>query len=264
MEKTVQAKIHPTAIVHPGAQIAEGVEIGPYAIVEGDVSIGAGTQVDAHAVIRGHTQIGKENKIGIGAVIGLEPQDISYKGQKTFVKIGDKNIIREYVQVHRGAKEGSSTEIGNGNFLMGFVHVAHNCHIANGVILANGVLLAGHVEIADFAFISGHCIIHQFNRVGAYVMMRGASRVSLDIPPYCIADDTNALRTINTVGLERRGFTTAQIREIKNVYKQIFYSTIPLNEHIQALLAKNPSQEIRVFLEFIQSSKIGICRPPTS
>jgi UDP-N-acetylglucosamine acyltransferase len=254
-------KIHPTAIVSPKAKIADTVEIGPYAIVEENVSIGSGTVVGPHAVLSGWTEIGSDNRIGIGAVIGLEPQDLAYKNEKSFVRIGNKNNIREYVQIHRGTKEGTVTELGDNNFLLGFCHVAHNCKVGSSTIIANGALLAGYVEVGDFSFISGHCLIHQFTRIGKYAMMRGGSAISLDLAPYCVADENNMVRGINTVGLERRGFTMQQIRAVKNTYKAVFGSDRPLVETVSKLLSESPSPEIRYFLEFIQQSERGICRP---
>lgn len=256
-------KIHPTAIVHPQAKISEGVAIGAYSIVEENVSIGRGTIVDSHAVIRGHTEIGRENRIGVGAVIGLEPQDISYRGEKSFVKIGDQNILREYVQVHRGTKADSVTAIGDNNFLLGFSHIAHNCQIGNGVIVANGALLAGYVQVEDYAFISGHCLVHQFCRIGKLAMMRGGARVSLDVPPYCIADDANSLRGINLVGLERKGFSTDQIRGIKKTYRDLFQSAKPLSDSVKEMFEQNLPAELQDFLQFIQNSRRGVCRPQT-
>lgn len=253
--------IHPTAIVSPKAKIADGVKIGPYSIIEENVSIGSGTIIESHAVISGNTEIGSDNRIGIGAVIGLEPQDIHYHGENSFVKIGNKNNIREYVQIHRGTKEGSITTVGDNNFFLGFSHVAHNCQIGNGVIMANGALLGGYAQVEDYVFVSGHCLVHQFCRVGKYAMMRGGARVSLDIPPYCISDDANTIRGINTVGLERRGFSESQIRGIKNVYKEVFQSGKLLSDTVKDLLAKNNPPEIQHFLKFIESATRGICRP---
>lgn len=257
----VKCGVHLTAVVHPKAQIAEGVCIGAFCVIDEHVSIGTNTVIDAHAVITGWTEIGQDNRIGVGAVIGLEPQDLKYKGEKSFVKIGDRNNIREYVQIHRGTTEGSTTMVGNENFLLGFSHVAHNCEIGNQVVLANGALLAGYVVVEDYAFISGNCLVHQYCRIGKYAMMRGGARVSLDIPPYCIADDTNSLRGINTIGLERRGFPSQQIREIKKTYKNVFNSEKPLSETVKELLQQNPQKELKDFLEFIQDSPRGICRP---
>lgn len=258
----MSTKIHPTAVVDSKAKIAEGVEIGPYVVVEGNVSIGKGTVVAPHAVLQGHVEIGEDNKIGVGAVIGLEPQDLAYKGGTSSVKIGNKNVIREYAQIHRGTKDGTATVIGDHNFLMGFSHCAHNVKVGNHVIVANGALLAGYVQVDDFAFISGLCLIHQFTRVGKYAMMRGGAAISLDLAPYCVADENNWARGINTVGLERRGFTTDQIRGIKKTYKNVFGGERPMADVVkEALSSEGLTPEIRYFLEFIQQSERGVCRP---
>ncbi|MBI2118677.1 MAG: acyl-ACP--UDP-N-acetylglucosamine O-acyltransferase [Elusimicrobia bacterium] len=253
--------IHPTAVINPKAKIASDVEVGPYVIIGSDVSIGTGTKISSHAVIAGFTEIGCNNLIGVGAVIGLEPQDLAYQNEKSFVRIGNSNNIREYVQIHRGTKEGSSTIIGDHNFFLGFSHVAHNCKVGSHVIVANGALLAGYVEVEDYAFISGLCLVHQFTRIGESAMMRGGSRISLDLPPYCIADDANTIRGINTIGLERRGFSKIVVREIKKNYKELFYSSKPLAESIKDRLAQESSKEILHFLEFIKAAERGICRP---
>ncbi|OGR82100.1 MAG: acyl-[acyl-carrier-protein]--UDP-N-acetylglucosamine O-acyltransferase [Elusimicrobia bacterium RIFCSPHIGHO2_01_FULL_64_10] len=253
--------IHPTAIVDPKAELAEGVSIGPYAVIGGQVRIGAGTRLDSHCVITGDTVIGSDNRVGVGAVIGLEPQDLAYRDWPSKVRIGNKNNIREYVQIHRGTKEGSATEIGDGNFLLGFSHVAHNCRVGDNVILANGALLAGYAEVGDRAFISGHCLVHQFCRIGPFAMMRGGARVSLDIPPYCVADDANAIRGINVIGMERGGVSAGAIREVKKVYREVFDSGVPLKEQVEKLLKADSSPEVRLFLEFIRSSERGVCRP---
>ena len=253
--------IHSTALVDPKAKLAKDVEVGPYAIIGPDVEIGSGTKIGPHAVITGWTKIGANNKIGVGAVIGLEPQDISYKGEKSCVVIGEGNDIREYMQIHRGTGDGGTTTVGNKNFLLGFSHIAHDCKVGNNIILANGALLAGHAEVEDFSYVSGHCLVHQFVRIGKYSMMRGGARVSLDIPPYCMADDANALRGLNSVGLERRGFKSETIREIKKVYRQIFAGDAPMNETVKTLLADSLSEESKYFLRFIQASERGVCRP---
>ena len=261
------AKIHSTASVHPKAALADDVTVGAYAVIDAEVRIGDGTIVGHHAVITGQTEIGKNNVIGIGAVIGLEPQDLSYKGAKSYVKIGDHNTLREYVQVHRGTKEDSSTVIGDHNFLMGFSHVAHNCQLGNHIIFANGVLLAGYAQIEDYVFLSGHCLVHQFCRIGKYSMMRGGAKMSQDLPPYCISDEMNLMRGLNVVGLQRNGFSVEQIRGIKNLYQHLFsdFSGVsgaePLQEKISKMLTTETRPEIRYFLEFILNSKRGICRP---
>lgn len=253
--------IHSTAVVSPKANLSAGVEVGPFAVIDENVSIGRGTKVGPHAVITGFTEIGEDNRIGVGAVIGLEPQDIAYKGQKSYVKIGSRNNIREYVQIHRGTKEDSVTKVGDDNFLMGLCHIAHNCQIGNSIIIANSALLAGYVEIADFAFLSGNVLIHQFCRVGKYALMRGGSGISLDLPPYCVSDGDNSVRGINVVGLERKGFSPEKIRGIKRVYRDLFSSGTTMHNTLDSMLADNPSEEIRYFLEFIKGSTRGIVRP---
>ncbi len=253
--------IHSTAVVSSKAKIAAGVEIGPFAVIEDNVSIGKGTKVGPHAVITGFTEIGEDNKIGVGAVIGLDPQDLAYKGQKSYVKIGNRNNIREYVQVHRGTKEESVTKIGDDNFLMGFSHIAHNCQLGNSVIIANGSLLAGYAEMGDFVVLSGTCMVHQFCRVGKYAMMRGGAGVTLDLPPYCIAAGENSVRGINVIGLERHGFSSEQIRGIKRAYKELFSPDTTLETALTSMLSRNPPEEIKYFLEFVKNSPKGIARP---
>ncbi len=256
--------IHSTAIIGSKVKLGEGVEVGPYAILDGEITVGPKTKIGPHAVISGWTEIGSENQVGVGAVIGLEPQDLSYKGEKTRVKIGDRNNIREYAQIHRGTGEGGITTVGNDNLILGFSHIAHDCHIGNNIILANGALLAGHAIVEDFAYISGLCLVHQFVRLGKYSMMRGGARVSLNIPPYCMADDANSLRGLNTVGLERRGFSPADIKEIKSVYRQIFGGEKPMNEQVESLLGGNLSAPAKYFVQFIKESERGVCRPQKS
>lgn len=253
--------IHPTAIVGPQVRLAANVQVGPYAVLDGEVSIGAGTKIGPHAVITGWTEIGRENEIGVGAVIGLEPQDVSYKGEKAFVKIGDSNKIREYAQIHRGTGEGGVTSVADDNFILGFSHIAHDCRVGSHIILANGALLAGHAVVEDYAYVSGLCLVHQFVRLGRYSMMRGGARVSLDIPPYCMADDANSLRGLNTIGLERRGFSPDVIREIKKVYRMVFAGEKPMNEQVEELLKDSLSEEAKYFVRFIKDSERGVCRP---
>ena len=253
--------IHPTAIIGKKVQLAQDVEVGPYSVLEGEITIGAKTKIGPHCVLTGWTEIGESNEIGVGAVIGLEPQDFSYKGEKSRVKIGDRNKIREYAQIHRGTGEGGVTSVGNDNFILGFSHIAHDCKVGNNIILANGALLAGHAVLHDFAYISGLCLVHQFVRLGKHSMMRGGARVSLDVPPYCMADDANSLRGLNTVGLERRGFSAPVIQEIKKVYRQVFSGEKSLSEQLDALLSESLSPQALDFVKFIKDSERGVCRP---
>ena len=253
--------IHPTAVIGKKVKLAPDAEVGPFAVLDGEVSVGAKTRIGPHCVITGWTEIGQDIEIGVGVVIGLEPQDFTYKGEKTFVKIGDRNKIREYAQIHRGTGEGGVTSVGNDNFILGFSHIAHDCRVGNSIILANGALLAGHAVVEDFAYISGLCLVHQFVRLGKYSMMRGGARVSLDIPPYCMADDANSLRGLNTVGLERRGFTAESIKEIKKAYRRVFGGEKPMEEQVDALLKDGLSAEAKYFVQFIKDSERGVCRP---
>ena len=203
--------IHPTAVIDAKAEIDSQVEIGPYVVIDGAVKIKRGTRVMAHAYLTGWTEIGEENEIHPGAVLGDAPQDKVYKGQESFLSIGDRNIFREHVQVHRGTAAGSTTVIGNDNFLMATSHVGHNCRLGDNVVLANGALLGGYVEVGKNAFISGNCVVHQFVRIGEYALMRGLSGTSRDVPPYAIIDWQHTVRGVNVVGLKRAGFDDERI-----------------------------------------------------
>lgn len=255
-------KIHPTAIVHPKANIAEDVEIGPFSIIEENVTIGQGTKIGAHVILNGWTIIGKNCTLHMGCVIGHEPQIKGYEEKEAYCIIGDNNIIREYVTIHRGWKEGEITKIGNDNYIMGNVHIAHNCEIGSGVIIANYTALAGHVIVEDKAFISGLVAIHQFCRVGTYAMIGGLSTVTKDIPPYMLTTGNPAIvHGINTVGLQRAKFTQDIRTNLKTAYKILYRSGYNTS---QALLKIEkeipPSQEITHLINFIKESKRGISR----
>jgi UDP-N-acetylglucosamine acyltransferase len=256
--------IHPTAIIDPRAQIAEGVEIGPYSVIEKDVFIGKGTKIGPHVVIREGTEIGKACQIFQFASIGEAPQFVGYKGEKTFLQIGDHNIIREFVTLHRGtAKGGGKTVIGNENFIMAYSHVAHDCQIGNQVVMANGATLAGHILIEDFAIIGGLTAIHQFCRVGTYAIIGGVSGVLMDIPPYTKAQgDRVKLFGLNTVGLKRANFSEKTLRALKKAYRIIFRSGLTLERAMKQVGEDEISQmpEVQHFLQFIQGSKRGISR----
>lgn len=260
---TATKTIHPTAVIDPRAEIHQEAEIGPYVIVEGQVKIGRGTRVMAHAYLAGWTEIGEDNSIHMGAVIGHEPQDREYKGGKTYLRIGHRNIIREHVQIHRGTKPESSTIIGNENFFMNHAHIAHNCEVGDGVVIAGGALLAGYVQVGNGAFISGNCVVHQFVRIGKLAMLRGLSRTSRDVPPFCIMDDTHTVKAINQVGLERAGYSEGEIREIKEAFAQLFRRKGNLAQAVQDLESRDPlSKEVVYLLDFIKSSERGVCFGP--
>lgn len=255
--------IHPTAIVHPAARIAEGVEIGPFAVIGEHVSIAAGTVVGPHTVIDGWTEIGRDNRIFQFASVGAPPQDLKFHGEKSCLRLGERNTVREFVTLHRGTESGGGeTLIGNDNLFMAYAHVAHDCVVGNRVILANGATLAGHVQVDDFAILGGLSAVHQFARIGCHVMISGGAMVTQDIPPYCIAQGDRAKTVgINLVGLKRRGFTDGSLRSIKQAYKLVLRSGLRLEEALAKIdsdVVKCP--ELEVFVSFIKNSERGIAR----
>ncbi len=253
-------RIHPTAVIDPKAEIDSEVEIGPYVVIEGAVKIRRLTRIMAHAFLTGWTEIGENNEIHPGAILGGAPQDKAYKGDKTYLRVGDHNIFREHVQVHRGTTPGSSTIIGNRNFLMATAHVGHNCKLGDQVVLANGALLGGHVEVGNNVFISGNCVVHQFVRIGDYALMRGLSGTSRDVPPYAIVDWQHTVRGVNTVGLKRAGFDDQRIRALREAFRVLFRKgrnlALAMRE-IEDQARANP--DVSALLDFIKSSKRGVC-----
>jgi UDP-N-acetylglucosamine acyltransferase len=239
--------IHPTAIVHPAARLAKDVEVGPYAIIGEHVSIGSGSKVGAHAVIDGWTEIGENNQIFHLSSVGGIPQDLKYKGETTWLRIGNGNIIREF---------------GDGNMFMAYCHVAHDCHVGNHVIMANGSTLAGHVLVEDYAILGGLSAVHQFTRVGESAMLSGGSMVGQDVPPYTIASGDRAeLKGLNLVGLKRRGFADATIASLKKAYKILVRSELRVDEALKRIRKElPPSAELQHFVEFVEKSERGICR----
>ncbi len=255
--------IHPTALVHPNAKLAEGVEIGPYSSIGEHVTIGKDTKIAAHVVIEGWTTIGERNHIYPFSSVGMPPQDIGYKEEETSLIIGDDNIIRECATIHRATtKEDRKTVIGNKNFLMAYSHVAHDCKLGSNIIMANSVALGGHIVIEDYAIIGGIVCVHQFVRIGSYCMIGGGSAVSLDIPPYVSAAGNHAtLYGLNLIGLKRRGFGEEAISNIKKAYKLIFRSGLTLEESIKKTSAEIPdAKEVRHLLNFIRGTRRGITR----
>ena len=256
------AMIHPTAIVSPQAELDSTVEVGPHAIIEGQVKIGAGTRVWANAYITGHTEIGRDNQIHMGAVIGHEPQDLKFdRSMRSYLRIGDRNVFREYCTVHRGTEPESATVIGNECFLMGLSHVGHNCVLGNGVIICNCALVAGHVHIGDRAFVSGGVVIHQFTRVGRLAMFSGNARVSMDVPPFTLAAERNEIHALNLVGLRRAKIPAPAIRELKQLF-QLFYlsgktGTAALSEATQD--GRFKTAEAVELIEFVRTSPNGMC-----
>ena len=255
--------IHPTAIIHPDAQVAEGVEIGPFAIIGEHVRIGSGTKIGAHSVVDGWTEIGEECRIFHFASVGGIPQDLKYKGEETWLRIGNRNVIREYATLQPGTVTGiGETVIGDNNLFMAYCHVAHDCIVGNRVIMANGSTLAGHVVVEDFAILGGLSAVHQFVRIGESVMLSGGAMVVQDVLPYTIASGNRATSLgLNAVGLKRRGISSGTISAIKKAYRIMLRSGLRLDDAIARIRAEVPmSPEIVHFVEFAEKSERGICR----
>lgn len=258
--------IHPTAVVDSRAEVDSSVILDPYVIIDGPVSIGAETRVCAHAVVSGKTTIGTGNVIGSFTSIGAPPQDMHYKGEETELVIGDDNQIREYVSIHRGTVKGNGkTVIGNGNMIMAYSHIAHDCIIGDHVIMANVATLAGHVEIGSHANLGGLVAIHQFCRVGTYTYVGGMSGISLDVPPYVIMEGTrNQMRIagINKIGLRRSGMKRDTIKKLDEAFKILFRSPHLLLKDSLATIEEEMSDcpEVQLLVEFFHSSKRGVVK----
>ena len=257
------AVIHPTAVIDERAVIGARVSIGPYCVIDGDVEIGEGTVLKAHVVVTGHTRIGTDNVIYPFATIGEENQDLKYAGEPTRVEIGDRNRIRESVTIHRGTVQDTGiTRVGSDNLLMVNAHVAHDCVVGNHCILANNATLGGHVTIDDHAIIGGMCAVHQFCAIGAHVMVGGCSGVAQDVPPFVIAQGNHASPVgVNTVGLQRRGFTKEDIQAIRLAYKVLYRNGNTLEEaklQIAEIAREHP--EVQPFYDFFERSTRGLIR----
>jgi len=255
--------IHATAILDPGAELDEGVVVGPYAVIGAGVRIGSGTSIGAHAVVKGPTVIGRDNRIFQFASIGEDPQDKKYRGEPTRLVIGDRNNFREFCTINRGTSQDQGvTSIGNDNWIMSYVHVAHDCVVGNDVIFSNNATLAGHVHVGDHVICSGFSAIHQFCRIGAHAFLGGFAAVTRDVPPYVmVAGQPTAPHGINSEGLKRRGFTPDQLRNLKEAYRILYREQLQLaeaRERIAALAATAP--ELRILVEFIDKSERSLIR----
>ena len=259
--------IHPTALVDAAAQIDASVTIGPYAVIGPHVVLGAGTTVGAHCVIEGHTTIGRDNRIFQFASLGAAPQDKKYAGEPTRLVIGDRNTIREFCTFNTGTVQDQGvTTIGDDNWVMAYVHIAHDCVVGNQTILANNATLAGHVQVDDYAIIGGLTGIHQFTKVGAHVMAGFASHISQDVPPFMMVDGNPlAVRGLNLEGLRRRGFSAARVAAIKQMHRLLYRQGLTL-EAARAAMAALPSAhpqaaaDIALVLAFLDASTRGIAR----
>ncbi len=253
------SNIHPTAIIEEGAIIGSNVTIGPFVTISSQSIIGNNTTIDAHANIAGKTTIGEGNHIFSHAVVGSIPQDLKFSGEEVELVIGDNNKIREFTLINPGTKGGGSiTKIGNNNLLMGYVHLGHDVIIGDNCILANGATLAGHVELGNNVVVGGLTPVHQFVHIGDFAMIGGASALSQDIPPYCLAEGNRAtLRGLNLTGL-RRQISRDEINELKIAYRELFEQAHPLQEKAEELLTKSKSEVVKNLVKFITQSKRGI------
>lgn len=251
--------IHPTAIVHPGARLESSVSVGPYAVIDEHVSVGAGCRIGPHVHLTGHTTIGAGNTFHAGCVIGDAPQDLKYRGQPTRLRIGDNNVFREHVTVHRSATDAGETVVGSGNFLMAHCHVGHNALLGSRVIVANGALLGGHAEVQDRAFLSGNCLVHQYTRVGTLALMQGGSGISLDLPPFCVARGHNGISGLNVVGLRRAGIPAETRLELRGLYHALFRSGSKLRQAVAEARGRFQSPASRELIEFVAASRRGVC-----
>jgi len=252
--------IHRTAIVDPTAHLGADVAVGPYAIVGPHVTVGERTSIAAHVVIERNTRIGAGVKVGYGTIIGNDPQDLKYKGEETWVEIGDGTIIREYCTINRGTTATGKTAIGQRCFIMTYVHIAHDCVIGNDVILANGIQMAGHVTVEDRAIVSGLVPIHQFVRIGTYAFVGGGSRVNQDVPPFTKAVGNPVhLYGLNSVGLQRAGFSPDVKLALKRAYRLLFNSDLTVSQGIARARLELPQvPEVENFLSFIEASQRGV------
>jgi UDP-N-acetylglucosamine acyltransferase len=253
--------IHPTATIHPKAELGQDVDIGPYAVIGEHVCLGDGTRIGPHAVIDGWTAVGQHCDIGVGAVLGGAPQDLKYRGQRSFLRIGEHSCIREYVTIHRSAEEDGATSVGSHAFLMAYTHVAHDCRLGDHVIMVNYAGLSGYVEVEDRAFISGHNAVHQFVRIGYLGMVSGASRVVKDIPPFMIAEgNPTRIRGLNVVGMRRLGLAPQVRAEIRRAYRLLYRSSLNISQALEHMRQEDfTGDEVQRLITFIAGAKRGIC-----
>jgi UDP-N-acetylglucosamine acyltransferase len=255
------ASVASTARVHPHAIVGPQVKIGEFAIVEEDVVIGAHCRLEPYVYVKRWTTLGERNEISAGTVLGTDPLDKHFSGERSYLRIGDGNVIREHYTISRGTQPESATEIGDGNYIMTSGHIAHNCRIGDNTVIASCALVAGHVDVEDQAFISGGVVIHQYSKVGRLAMIGGNSRVNLDVPPYFLYTDFNVRPNgVNLVGLKRVGFSAAEIAALKAAYKILYRSGLKLKDALARIAAELNTEHTRHLVKFIQGSERGICR----
>ncbi|MHB1298482.1 MAG: acyl-ACP--UDP-N-acetylglucosamine O-acyltransferase [Gemmatimonadaceae bacterium] len=256
----MKARIHPTAIIDPGAQLADDVEVGPWAFIGPDCTVGAGSVIQMRATLEAHVHLAPNVTVGTGSVLGGLPQDLKFKGEVTSVEVGEGTVIREYTTINRGTSESQKTTVGKGCFLMSYVHLAHDCHVGDGVIISNGTQLAGHVRVDDRAIISGLCAVHQFGKIGRHAFIGGMSRVAKDVPPFVKAvGNPVKLYGLNSVGLQRSGFKEDVVSELKKAYRLFFRSDVNITQALERAAGElKPFPEVQAFIAFVEESGRGI------
>ena len=255
------AYVAPTARVHPDAVVAPGVRIGEYCVIEQDVVIGPGCQFEPYVYVKRWTTLGRDNEVSAGTVLGTDPLDKNFKGDRSYLRIGDGNKIREHFTISRGTAPESVTEVGDGNFIMTSGHIAHDCKVGNNTVIASCTLLSGYVEVEDQAFVSGGIVVHQFCKIGRLVMVSGNSRINVDLPPFFIyAGFRIEPCGLNLVGLKRAGFGPEKIRALKQAYRFLYRSQLKLEDALGRIEAEVPTPETLHLVKFIRRSERGISR----
>lgn len=254
-------QIAPTARIHPDAVIGDGAVIGEYCVIEKDVIVGPGCVLEPYVYVKRWTTLGEQNEISAGTVLGTDPLDKNFSGERSYLRIGSRNKIREHHTISRGTQPESVTEIGDGNYIMTSGHIAHNCKIGNETVICSCALVAGYVEVGDRAFVSGGVVIHQYSKIGELAMIAGNTRVNSDVPPYLLCADFNvAAKGLNLVGLKRAGFSHSDVRELKKAYQILYRSGLKLEASLRRIEAECSTAHTRHFVEFIRRSERGICR----
>jgi len=258
--------IHPTAVIESGAQLGQDVTVGAYTVIERNVAVGDRCAIGPHVHLQGHTTLGEGCRVHTGAVIGDLPQDLGFKDDVSYVRIGRQCVIREHVTIHRGTKAGSATEVGDDCFLMAHSHLAHNVKLGERVIMANGVLLAGYVEVGDRAFISGNAAVHQMCRIGTLAMVGGMSALSKDVPPFCTVrtHSINAVVGLNVVGMRRAGLGADERLAVKRVFNLLYRSGLNVTQALERIRREYPEGAGRQIGDFVEQSRRGICRLSTT
>tara|TARA_R110002096_G_scaffold206192_5_gene392328 strand:+ start:3196 stop:3972 length:777 start_codon:yes stop_codon:yes gene_type:complete len=257
------SKIHPTAIIHDSAKLAEDVEIGPYCVIHENVEIGSGTWLQNHVTIAGPTKIGSNNRFFAYGSIGQQTQDLKYKGEPTFCEIGDDNTFREFITIHRSTNDQEVTRIGSRNNFLAYSHIAHECSVGDDVIFSNNGTLAGHVEVQDFAILGGLSAVHQFCRVGTHAITGGCTKIVQDVPPFMIADGNPAeVRSVNIVGLQRRGFSEESVTVLKKAHRLLYRKNLNVSQALEEIRAMEDSPEnvLKTLADFVAGSERGIIR----